>query len=129
MLKWFDNEFWLGSRGTIPRGLGRVARGGSLPRSFADAGDESFGGHFAELDTRDAELTHITLGTAGNGATVVKAHAGGVFGDQLQSLKAFVVAGLLESSLFSGVLGYELCALNLAGFHGFFCHIACLSGG
>ena len=86
-----------------------------LPACFFYSGDEAGRCHFAELDTRQAELAHVALGTTGDGATVVQTHARGVLGQELQSLVCLVVAGSLESGLLGGVFGHEFGALHLAG--------------
>ena len=85
-----------------------------LPASLLDARDKAVGGHLAELDTAETEVTHVSLRTTGQRATVVQADRGGVLGELVESCP---VTGFLESLSLLGVLGDHLGALHLAGFH------------
>src|SRR5699024_6135119 len=89
----------------------------SLPGSLFHSGDESFGSHFPELDTADAELAHVSFRTAGNHAAVVQTDGVGVARELAQT---FLVAGRLEGCTFLGIPVHEFLAFHLAGFHRFF---------
>ena len=72
-----------------------------LPAGLLDARDQALGGHFAELDTAEAEFTHVTLGTTGEGAAVVETYGASVL---RELVKSGVIAGLFQSSALLGVL-------------------------
>ena len=110
--------FWTGvsyARYPIVNTISYGAHGARmLPASLLDSRDEAVGGHLAELDAAEAEVTHVSLRTTGQGAAVVKADGGRVLGELVESSP---VTGLFESLPLLGVLGDHLGALHLAGFH------------
>ena len=109
-------------------GCQAAAVGFTLPGCFLDAGDETCRCHFAELNTRDAELADVSLGTACDGAAVVEADGIAVLGERLELLCCLVSLGavlfvdtlvdnLLELGTLLGVLGCKTGALHFAGLH------------
>ena len=107
------------------RGAFSESVGLKLPACFLHSGDKAGAGHLTELNSGDAELAHISFGTARDLASVVEADSGSVSRELLQLGESIIVdvavcisqRGLLEGSLTLGVFGYHLLALHLAGFH------------
>ncbi len=96
-----------------------------LPACLLNSGDQACAGHLTELNTGDAELAHIPLGTAGKFATVVQTYLAGVARKLLQLGECLVIdvaigigqSRLLQGCLLGCVLGYHALALYLAGLH------------
>ena len=86
----------------------------SLPAGFLYAGDEAVGGHFAELDTAEAECPHISLGATGEGAAVVETDRRRILGELVEGCP---VAGFLQSLPLLSVFSNKFRTLYLAGFH------------
>jgi hypothetical protein len=85
-----------------------------------NARDKTCRSHLTELNTREAELTDITLWTTGHLATVVKTNRRCVLWESLESLSSLIVAcvsSLLKFSTLSSVLSNESLTLYLTGYH------------
>src|SRR5690606_19201299 len=97
--------------------LGHDAAG--LPAALGHTGDLALERHHAELVAGDPEYTDVALGSAGDLAPVVQAHAAAVNGELLQLLP---LAGGLQRGTLGSLLLHHPGALALTGFHGFLGH-------
>ncbi len=81
---------------------------------ITNARDQALGSHLTELNTTQAECTHVTFRTTCDLATVVQTNRACVL---RQGLETDVVTILEELCTLSSIFSHQLSALYLAGFH------------
>jgi hypothetical protein len=85
-----------------------------LPTRFLNTWDLPSQCHLAEQHAGNAELTHVTAGTACDLAPVVHAHSRAVWRELLESLP---IASSFQCGTLLSVLRYHLGSLALTRFH------------